>query len=260
MKDVFLFSWNSRSLGAKELAKQLNVRRVKHNNSRYRQRPEHIIVNWGGKPDQVPGQKIVAEWINSPNTLLDTSNKLSFFQKMIPVEGPRCVPWTTDIQQAEVWNEKFPVVCISRLTGNSGHGTIVVDKSGQIPDCPLYTKYIFKDSEFRVHVVDGEIIDIQRKIKDPKIDRPKTWKIRSHDNGFIFVREGIKVPEDVYDQSKRAFYTSGLDFGAFDVIVKGETAYILEVNSAPGLEGSTIKKYSEALTKLIKKRRGEMSA
>ena len=44
-----------------------------------------------------------------------------------------------------------------------------------------------------------------------------------------------------------------LDFGAVDVVVSGYSggAFVLEVNSAPGLEGTTVQKYVEAIEGLV---------
>jgi D-alanine-D-alanine ligase-like ATP-grasp enzyme len=44
-----------------------------------------------------------------------------------------------------------------------------------------------------------------------------------------------------------------LDFGAVDVIYNRaqDKAYVLEVNTAPGLEGSTLDNYVEAIQKVL---------
>jgi glutathione synthase/RimK-type ligase-like ATP-grasp enzyme len=143
------------------------------------------------------------------------------------------------------------------LNGHSGSGIVYKDRQhlGDLPEAPLYVEYIPKDSEYRVHVFNGEVIDVQRKIRDP--DRtPTDWKVRSHQNGFIYTRNDIEgrsykdtVPEDILVQAKRALVCSGLVFGAIDCIwsVKREKAYILEVNSAPGLEGESVNVYATAI-------------
>jgi len=43
----------------------------------------------------------------------------------------------------------------------------------------------------------------------------------------------------------------GLDFGAVDIIYNEHENqyYVLEVNTAPGLEGTTVEKYAEAFAK-----------
>ena len=55
------------------------------------------------------------------------------------------------------------------------------------------------------------------------------------------------LPEDCEKQAVAAVVALGLDFGAVDVVynVKEQKAYVLEVNSAPGLSGTTLDKYVE---------------
>jgi glutathione synthase/RimK-type ligase-like ATP-grasp enzyme len=179
------------------------------------------------------------------------ANKLEFFDHMH--DSGRCVPWTDEKEAAEEWRREGHVVVARKvLTGHSGNGIIICgdEDETELPQAPLYTKYIKKDSEYRLHFVGGECIDVQRKIRDPEKE-PTDWKVRSHVNGFIFARDGVVVPDDVNDQAKLIFDASGLDFGAVDVIYnrKQASAYCLEINTGPGLEGQTIQKYAEAFRK-----------
>ena len=43
----------------------------------------------------------------------------------------------------------------------------------------------------------------------------------------------------------------GLDFGAVDIIYnnRDDVCYLLEVNTAPGLQGTTLEKYKDAVEK-----------
>ncbi|OYV41136.1 MAG: hypothetical protein B7Z80_02670 [Rhodospirillales bacterium 20-64-7] len=121
-----------------------------------------------------------------------------------------------------------------------------MEPGADIQPALLYTKYIFKVREFRVHVVNGAVIDTQQKIRDPEKE-PLSWKVRSHENGFIFARNGI-VPSDTRDNLACSACTAlGLDFGAVDIVEdKKGNFYVLEINTAPGLEGQTIKSYGDA--------------
>jgi D-alanine-D-alanine ligase-like ATP-grasp enzyme len=71
--------------------------------------------------------------------------------------------------------------------------------------------------------------------------------IRSYDNGWVFAIDSItyassEIEEQVKQQAIAAVKALGLDFGAVDVIVnkKGTKAYVLEVNTAPGIESPTV--------------------
>jgi glutathione synthase/RimK-type ligase-like ATP-grasp enzyme len=122
-----------------------------------------------------------------------------------------------------------------------------------IVPAPLYTKYIKKISEYRVHVVGNAVIDVQKKMRRTDIpDEQVNWQVRSHSNGFIFGREGVVLPDAVTADCVRCVNELGLDFGAVDVIFNAhqETYYVLEVNTAPGLTGTTLVNYANALTNL----------
>lgn len=73
--------------------------------------------------------------------------------------------------------------------------------------------------------------------------------IRSNKRGWKF--KGVaptNVPKDIKKVSLAAVKALGLDFGAVDLVLDLEgNPYILEVNSAPGLEGTAFEKWEEAL-------------
>ncbi len=132
------------------------------------------------------------------------------------------------------------------MTGHSGDGIIIVEPSNIVPPAPLYTKYVFKVKEWRVHVVNGKVIDTQQKIRDPDKE-PVTWKVRSHANGFIFVRGNIGPNISRDELAIAAVSALGLDFGAVDIVEdKAGKLFVLEVNTAPGLEGQTVESYAAA--------------
>ncbi|MNL18562.1 hypothetical protein D3C87_1397120 [compost metagenome] len=98
-------------------------------------------------------------------------------------------------------------------------------------------------------------MDIQRKARRKDVaDDAINWKIRNHGNGFIFARneDGI-TPPDVLVQAVNAVKALGLDFGAVDVIFndKEQKAYVLEVNTAPGLAGETLQGYVKRFAQYV---------
>lgn len=252
MKNVYVYSYNTVSNGARELAKALDVDRIRHQGSRFKGAPFKKVINWGSS--EVPKEVSRCEIWNEPNVVQVASNKLHFFRKMTNApenSRPRLVPWTVNPDTAESWIKgKSAVVCRTVLTGHSGHGIIISNTLEELVTAPLYTQYVPKSHEFRIHIIAGEIIDEQRKIRDPDRE-PLDWKVRSHDNGFMYVRNGFTVPEDVKRQSVAAFMASGLDFGAVDCIWsdKQQKAYVLEINTAPGLEGTTVNNYAAGFKK-----------
>lgn len=255
MRNVNLFAYNAHSEGAGELAEALDIKRIKHENSKYVGNPNKTIINWGAS--QVPPVVARSKVLNSPAVVAMMSNKLRFFEAM---DGTDCrtPDWTVDVHEARVWLHEGIAVCSRAiLNGHSGNG-LAVHKPAEgldIPRVPLYTKYVPKKAEYRVHFVGGQIIDIQKKIKRPDFDGQPNWNIRNHANGFIYVRNGVEdaLPADVRQQSQHCIANAGLDFGAIDLVYneRADQAFVLEVNTAPGLTGETVIKYAEAFRRIL---------
>lgn len=252
MRNLYIFPYKMGSKSASALAKYLYIPQIRHEFSKFIGSPNKLVINWGS--GELPKHLNRCRIINRPDRVRVAANKLSLFRSMAQKEGVRFVPWTTSIEEASKWlKEGNTVVARQSLTGHSGHGIVIVEPGQKLPQFPLYTKYMPKDSEWRIHIINNQIIFRQRKIKDPTIAEPKTWKIRSHDNGFIFQHNDLSVPKDVETQALAVMAGSGLDFGAVDVIcTKKGVAYVLEINTACGLEGETISVYGEAFKRLIK--------
>jgi D-alanine-D-alanine ligase-like ATP-grasp enzyme len=98
----------------------------------------------------------------------------------------------------------------------------------------------------------GKVIDVQQKRRNTAIPDDKVnWQIRNHDNGFIFARSDISPPRCVTSASLAAVAALGLDFGAVDLGYnqKAKKCVVYEVNTAPGLEGTTVDRYFAAIQK-----------
>jgi glutathione synthase/RimK-type ligase-like ATP-grasp enzyme len=247
---VYLYSHSTVSEGAKELAAVLKVQRIRHENSNFRGRADKVVINWGSStlPEEVGKCRI----INPPDKVVKASNKFEFFNMLSKLEdAPRLVPWTTSYETAvQWWLDKKSVVCRSILNGSGGAGIrIAVPDETSVTNAKLYTQYIPKKDEYRVHFVNGKIIDYQRKALRPDFNKDLVnWKVRNLDGGFIYVRNEVVLPPDVTTQAEKTIKGLGLDFGAIDIIYndKQKAAYVLEVNTAPGLMGTTLANYAKA--------------
>jgi hypothetical protein len=220
MKKLFLYAYNQGSKGAKALVDALNIKRIKHERSKFKGNNNKVVINWGSS--QSPPEVGKCFILNAAAGI--ASNKLATFEKL--KDKPYCPQFWTKKDDV-VFDKGTKIVCRTVLNGHSGKGIIISESKEQLADAPLYVKYIPKKEEYRVHVVNGEIIHLQR-------------KARKKD-----------VPDD--DCAVDAVASLGLDFGAVDVIYneKNNAAYVLEVNTAPGLEGTTIQKYAEAFAKVV---------
>jgi len=254
---LYVYSWNPASEGAKELAEALGIRRIKHERSTFRGSTRHTVINWGSS--QLPPEVLKANVLNPETAVASSSNKLSFFRQLSETQRDILPPWTVSDKEALAWvAEGHVVVARTILNSSGGKGIVLMDRSNPkgFVRALLYTKYVKKDEEYRVHVFQGEIIGLQRKV----IRREKAesgdeinWKIRNLENGFIYQREGINPAPRVREVAILAQQASGLDFGGVDVIFnrKHNRAYVLEINSAPGLQGTTVTEYAQAFRRFM---------
>ena len=223
----------------------------------YKPRPSDVIINWGNgrAPNWAEGAKKV---LNTPNKVEHTGNKLSAF-KIMADYGVSVPSVTESRREAQDWvNDGNVVVTRHVLRGHSGEGIELVGSSidngsltGVVPEAPLYTLYRKKAREYRIHVFNGNVIYWQQKML--RRDFPQedvNYQVRNHDNGWIYATEAATPPEDiVISQARAAVACLGLSFGAVDVVYNEHhsQASVLEVNTAPGLAGTTITKYRDAI-------------
>lgn len=228
------------SKSAKFLAMALGAKLLKPEAvSSYKPRESDVVINWGNTRESQRATLNACQ-----DSLQTATNKLVFFEQF---EGRDWLPkfWT---DPEDIDDEDFPVLARTRLNAHSGVGIVVCDTRASLVDAPLYVKYINKKEEYRVHVglVAGEPTTIAVQQKKRRLDHEEpNWKIRNHANGFVFAREGVNPTVGVIDASHDCLLRSGLDFGACDVIWNEaqQRAYVLEVNTAPGLEGQTLDDY-----------------
>lgn len=173
-------------------------------------------------------------------------NKLQAFEKFHEHGVPH-VPYTARKETAQAWLRKGSTVFARTTGGQGGSGITIVEEGGNLPDRPLYTKYVKKKKEFRVHVFQGEVIDVQQKRKRNGIENGGL--IRNLANGWVFCHEDIVEPTGLRDAGLAAVRALDLPFGAVDIIwnERENRCYVLEVNTAPGLCETTAGKYSEAV-------------
>ena len=118
----------------------------------------------------------------------------------------------------------------------------------------MYTAYIPKKAEYRVHVLNGEAIDVQQKKKKRGFEHVRDTRIRNVNNGYVYCRDGITVTDSLTNLAIAAVNALNYSYGAVDIIYneKHNQYYVLEVNSRPGLMGTTLEKYCQAIIKSIK--------
>jgi hypothetical protein len=180
-------------------------------------------------------------------------NKIEQFN-VFKRDGVSCPAFTTD--SAEVANLGSKTVFARTLVNSTnGRGIVEFDVGqGEVPRAPLYTAYIPKKAEYRVHVFGGQVIDIQQKRKKRGHEGERDTRVRNVQNGYVYCREGIAPPEDLKELAINAVKACAYQYGAVDVIYneKQNKCFVLEVNSRPGLMGTTTEKYADALIEMYK--------
>lgn len=244
-----LYPYKPGSASAKALAEALGIQRIRHQGPRLKVQG---LINWGSSGFR-RNLDIRGQLLNMPEFVKTASNKLETFKEL---DGHVPIPeWTTEPQKALEWLAGgSPVVARTVLNGHSGQGLVIVENMGNWTEAPLYTKYIPKKQEFRLHVFRDRVFFMQRKARNRDVpDEQVNWKVRNHGNGFIFAHQDVYVREDAQRHAIMAVGQLGLDFGAVDVIwnQKEDKYYIIEVNTACGLEGTTLDKYVEVFKEFV---------
>lgn len=235
---VYPYRQGSRS--ARALADALGGRVLRLANSAYRYRERDTIINWGASECPYPNV------LNRPEAVARAGNKLTAFRAL----SQRGVAIPAFAENADSVTWEGDTVVRHLLRGHSGAGIEIVAAGERLPAAPLYVQYIKKQDEYRIHVLQGNIIAMQRKARDREHPNPN-WQVRNHQNGFIFVRENVNPPEAARTAAVRAVEACGLDFGAVDIVFneRQNASFVLEINTAPGLEGQTIEDYANAISR-----------
>lgn len=212
-----------------------------------------MVINWGCS------EPLNWDWVMVNRRAGLAGNKLTTFS-LLEQAGVPTPEWTPTRTTAHKWlTDGERVFARKLLNSHSGKGIVNLFEGkdypwilDEVPEAPLYVKYIQKSAEYRVHVVDQKVVCVQQK-KRRKGMEPLNKYIRSWHNGYVFVKQGVDLPKETLDIATRAVAAVRLDFGAVDIIIgkKDNKPYVLEVNTAPGLDNGTAADYAAALEEMI---------
>lgn len=150
--------------------------------------------------------------------------------------------------------ESRTIVARTLTNSTGGKGIVLFEKQDGVPvRCSLYTGYVPKKAEYRVHVMGGRVIDVQQKRRRADVEgNDGNTRIRNLANGFVYTRDNVTPPENIGDLAVKAVAALGYQYGAVDIVYneKRNMCYVLEVNSRPGLQGTTISRYAAAVKAL----------
>ena len=234
---IYIYPYSKVSESARELANALGSKIIKRENSKFKWTPKKTVINWGAS--KVPYPCLNADVSNA-------INKLKAF-KLFKEHNVSCPEFTENKKEALEWTKKHTVFARTTTTESKGKSIVVLNNAPNT-DAPLYVKYIKKIAEYRVHIVHGKAIRVQQKLRKIGYDHNQ---IQNTANGYVFgdvKPSGVPRIPSLVETANKATKALALDFGGVDIIWNEhlQTAYVLEVNTAPGLCASTAALYAEA--------------
>lgn len=244
------------SRSARDLARGLGARRLRLRNPRFHRRINQLtclpfIINWGNSGEfarelyeRMARRGAQLKFLNSPDSVELAQDKTETYVRLeaenVPVPEHATNPMT-----AQMWLDDGDTVLARALTrGSAGRGITLVRPGNPLPRVPLYTKYVKKRNEYRLHFVCGELVDTQHKRRRNGFEEAN-YQIRNHENGWVFCRQDVAPPTPVCVAAANAISAIGLNFGAVDVGWNEhyQQPVVYEINTAPGLEGTTLTNY-----------------
>jgi glutathione synthase/RimK-type ligase-like ATP-grasp enzyme len=238
-----------------------------HHEPRNRMSDTVTIVNYGMSafPDWYPQDDTGVTWLNTPDAVRLSSNKVRAFEAFTAAEVPTC-KWTEDKEEAQRWyNNGKAVFARTILSGSQGRGIVVCDPSNPgtpLPDASLYTRNFTKTHEFRAHVAGGRLIDFVEKKSRSGVESDRV--VRNHAGGWVFAHADLSAKASDFEHlAVSAVNALGLDFGGVDILASLAPGYnhnlrevrkaiVCEVNSAPAWEcTATFDAYKEYFERCI---------
>lgn len=219
-----------------------------------RKRIPVIGIRWGNS--STPNIAIQDMKFNDARLIKIMSNKVLFsnaFKEFF---------WVPEFKNTAPTPQDFPLLIRTTMTGFGGRGIIpcsTMTEFGQNwQGFGYWVKYVPMSSEFRVHVVDGNILRIFKKVPTQVQTQIQQFQIRNLHNGYKF--ELVGTAEDSLLKLKdlaKSVWNKAVDilhiergFFAIDVGYSKERKgyFVLEANTAPSLvnNDNTCEVYAEA--------------
>lgn len=170
--------------------------------------------------------------------------------KWFEANGVPALEFTTSKEEAMKWGDDGDVVVGRQLINAScGKGIVVIKPTENLTVCPVYTKYKKKKREFRVHVFKNKVVAVVEKKARSDWTGPRDTHIRNLANGYVFCQNPVDLPQGLHKLAIKAGAVVSSDFKGVDVGYneKKDELFIIEVNSAPGIQGSNVAAYVNAI-------------
>ncbi|QQK87974.1 putative ATP-grasp enzyme [Salmonella phage pSal-SNUABM-01] len=243
-----------------------NLIKIRRTNSNFTGRAGDVIINYGDSnmPSNVIGRATV---LNPGHRIGNASNKSTAFRTFADA-GVKTVDFTTSRTTAQEWVDNGELVYArTRLQGHSGEGIVACHRepsslgniggiatSESAVSAQLYTRGITADRrEFRIHVMKGKITYVQqKKRRDGYADMEEySAVVRNYHTGWIYATQMAQLNDEAKREALKAIEALGLDYGAVDVITRRDEAWVLEVNTAPGMTGTNLTTFAANCLRIL---------
>ena len=178
----------------------------------------------------------------------DCKDKLFQYQWFKDNQVPG-LSFTTNKETVQQWlSGGFTVFARTLTKASEGKGIVVLSGESPLVAAPVYTQYRKKKREYRVHVYKDQVVQVLEKRKKKGFEGTNT-KIRNTANGYVFCSQDVVEPAGIRELALKASKVTASDFKGVDIGFneKLNELFVIEVNSAPGIEGSNVDKYVEAI-------------
>lgn len=180
----------------------------------------------------------------------DCKDKLFQYKWFAANEVP-ALSFTQDAKVVSEWlSDPKNIVFARTLTrASEGKGIVVLEGTTSIVPAPVYTLYRKKKKEFRVHVYKDQIVHVLEKRKKKDFNGEINTKIRNTANGYVFCSDNVVEPDGIRELALKAAKVTNSDFKGVDMGFneKLNELFVIEVNSAPGIQGTNVDRYIQAI-------------
>lgn len=156
--------------------------------------------------------------------------------------------FTQSIEEAKEWAKTATVVCRKLTHASEGKGIVVAETPQEVVAAPVYTLYRKKKKEFRIHIFKDKVVHVLEKRMKQGVEHGDT-KIRNTANGYVFCSENVVEPEGIRELALKASKVTKSDFKGVDIGYNEakKELFVIECNSAPGIEGTNVKRYVDVI-------------
>jgi hypothetical protein len=245
--------------------------------------PFRSIVRFGSQTLIEDNKKRIS--LNDPEAISNSCNKLKMKKCFDTLKVKTAMWWTYNMSnrtfnlrgtESDVKDEyQLPYPIISKhVFGSRGKGNTKIDNPKDMIEWLSRhnntSSYIFEvyhsfSREYRLHVNKNGCFYTCRKMLKSDTPEEKRW-FRNDSNSVWILEDNINFQKpinwnEIIEHSVNALKSVGLDFGAVDLKVQGETNngkqretcdfIVIEINSAPSFGDVTLEKYKIEIPKML---------